>query len=1693
MSRVPRRSAARGRGGVAAVGVASLILTPLVAVTPAAALMSTGPVFISEIHYDNAGTDVGEAIEVQAPVGTDLSGWQIVLYNGSNNTAYGPRTLSGVVGDSGVVVEEYPTDGIQNGSPDGVALVDPEGTVVEFLSYEGVMTAADGPAAGTASTDIGVAQTNTTPVGESLQRIDGVWTGPLASSFGAVNSAAEDPDPDPDLEPGPVTPIAEIQGTGSETPLLGQTVTTRGVVTGVYPEGGFNGAFIQTAGTGGDLDGHDASHGIFVFGGGTGLAGDVELGEVVEVTGTAGEYFGLTQIGAASYSVLDEVAEDVVPAQIPLPGVEDREAFEGMLLAPQGDFTVTDTYHTNVTGWVGLAAGTEPLRQPTDVVRPRTDAYDELVAANADREIRMDDGSSFSWTNFDFEDHNTPVAYLTPDNPVRVGAPVEFERPVILDYRRTVANQDSTWALQPQTRLTGANAAEVQPISWENTRPEVPGEVGGDVTLATFNVLNYFTSLGDEEAGCGFFEDRLGNPTTARGCDVRGAYDAANLARQTEKIVTAVNALDADVVALQEIENSITFVPGDAPADRDHALADLVDALNAGAGEDRWEYVASPAEFPAAEDVIRNAFIYQVDAVAPVGGTEILLGSTAFANAREPMAQEFAPVDESGEVIEGAESFVVINNHFKSKGSGSGENADQGDGQGASNPDRVRQAQALVTFADEVAANAGTELVLLAGDFNSYTQEDPMQVFYDNGYTDLGDELTEKSTYSFGSMVGSLDHVLASEAATAAVTGADIWNINAYESIAFEYSRYNYNVTDFHDSSPYRSSDHDPIIVGLDLVADEPGPTVDINLLAFNDFHGRLFDYVTDRETGVVTNDTLAFAGTIEELRAAEGEENTVLFSSGDNIGASLFTSSLQEDEPTIEILNALDLATSAVGNHEFDAGFDNLTGQVSDWADFEYLGANVYGADGEPVLPEYATVEVEGVRVAVIGAVTEETRSLVSPGGIEGLTFGDPVEAVNRVAAQLTDGEEDNGEADVIVAAYHEGAGFDEDSSTLEEEVASSEVFASIVNGTSAEVDAIFTGHTHKAYAWDGPLPGAEGTTRPVIQGESYGEYVSQVVLTVDRETGDVVDYTHGNVPATATHWEELVETYPRVEAVKEILDAALAQAAEIGKEVVGEVTADITTAHTTGATGQPVRDDRSRESTLGNLVADALRDTLSEERLGAAEIGVVNPGGLRAELLYAAAGEEQDGEVTFAEANAVLPFLNDLWTVTLTGEQFTQMLEQQWQPDGSSRPFLHLGLSDNVSYTMDPTAPRGERITSVTIDGQPLDPEADYRVGTFSFLAQGGDNFTVFEDGADVQQTGLIDRDAWIAYIRESSPLSPDFARRATVVDPLPSELVAGEEVSFEVSQLDLTSLGSPDNTELAVYLVGEDGERGEAVHTAPVTDGAATVTFTVPADLDGGYTLEMEAAPSGTTVRVPVTVEGGEPPAQRFGFFLSNDWSGTAHYAFQYGRRTDEVLIGDWDGDGRDTITVRRGSRYFVNDAPRGGPATSVFTYGRDGDVVLVGDWDGNGVDTLAVRRGAQYHVKNSLRGGDADHVITYGRASDAVVVGDWDGNGTDTFAVRRGATYHVKNRIAGGDADVVFTYGRPDDVTLAGDWDGNGTDTFAIRRDREFHVKNSLRGGPADFAIVYGRSGDEVYVGDWNGDGRDTLGVRRPPAS
>ena len=662
------------------------------------------------------------------------------------------------------------------------------------------------------------------------------------------------------------------------------------------------------------------------------------------------------------------------------------------------------------------------------------------------------------------------------------------------------------------------------------------------------------------------------------------------------------------------------------------------------------------------------------------------------------------------------------------------------------------------------------------------------------------------------------------------------------------------------------------LVVAQVLVGSPPAQAADpvtLDLLTINDFHGR------------IDTNTVKFAGTVQGLRQADGADgaNTLLVGAGDFIGASLFASAVQRDQPTIDVMNELGLNVSAVGNHEFDQGFADLVNRVianKTNARWDYLGANVYDiATGQPALPEYGVYTVDGVRVGVIGVVTQETPTLVSPGGVSSLTFGDPVDAINRVADQLTDGNDANGEADVLVATLHEGAP-QSAPATLESQLAASPVFSKIVTQTSPKVAAIVTGHTHQAYTYQAPVPGDPSRTRPIVQTGSYGANVGQITLTVDPGTHAVMSSTVRNVPRVTTDDATLIAQYPTVLGpINTTVQAALANAAAVGNTPVGSITASITTATTDGpdtssvcGTAGKVRDDRASESTLGNLVANALRESLRADDRGGAEIGVVNPGGLRAELCYPADTmtnpDDKDGSVSYAEANSVLPFVNNLWTTTLTGAQFKTALEQQWQRDANgnipTRPYLQLGVSDNVTYTYDPNAAEGSHITSVTIDGAPLDPAKEYRIGSFSFLLQGGDNFRIFTDGANTKDSGLVDRDAWIAYLQahQDPPLSPDFARHAVAVTGQPSTVAAGAAVAFDVSKLDLTSLGSPANTTLSATLRPVGSGVDVPVGSFPVAGGAAHVAFTVPGPIQAGsWNLVLTAGPSRTTVTIPLSV--------------------------------------------------------------------------------------------------------------------------------------------------------------------------------------------------------------------------------------------
>ncbi|MDO5049857.1 MAG: ExeM/NucH family extracellular endonuclease [Actinomycetaceae bacterium] len=604
-----------------------------------------------------------------------------------------------------------------------------------------------------------------------------------------------------------ITPIADIQGAGASTPLAGKTVTTKGVVTASYGDGTFRGYYLQTPGTGGDVKTAGKSDGIFVY---TASATPPEIGTCLEVTGKASEYYKMTQLSGTTSVQKDDCAavEPYKLAALPATDAE-YEQYEGMLLAPQGPYTVTDTYKLNSDGMITLANSDKPLPQATDVVAPGEDANAQ-EDANLAKQIFLDDGTKYEFRHFRSNNRSDlPLPYIDADTIIRVGAKVKFTDGVILDYRW------DTWAFQPRQMQV---RTENSPVTFENTRPKAPAEVGGDIQIGTFNVLNYFVTLGKDGENCTAYDDREGNPIATSNCAVRGAYDEVNFARQEGKIVKAINALNADVVGLQEIENSTSMNP-----DRDKALAHLVKSLKKATGEDTWDYVASPTTVPNNTDAIRTAFIYKKAAVAPVGESVILNetdGEDFVTKARSPLAQTFKTLN----APEGQENpeFVVINNHFKSKGSsakGEGDD-DTGDGQGSSNGTRTRQATQLAEFANTFE----NKPVFLLGDFNSYTQEDPMMILQDAGFTNLTAK-DDGYSYVYDGRVGSLDHILANEAGAALMTGADIWMINANEPLLTEYSRYNYNVPLLYTDDIYRASDHNPAKVGLNLYEDSEGDT----------------------------------------------------------------------------------------------------------------------------------------------------------------------------------------------------------------------------------------------------------------------------------------------------------------------------------------------------------------------------------------------------------------------------------------------------------------------------------------------------------------------------------------------------------------------------------------------------------------------------------------------------------------------------------------------------------------------------------------------------------------------------------------------------------------------------------------------------------------------------------------------------
>ncbi|GMA21034.1 bifunctional metallophosphatase/5'-nucleotidase [Arsenicicoccus piscis] len=508
--------------------------------------------------------------------------------------------------------------------------------------------------------------------------------------------------------------------------------------------------------------------------------------------------------------------------------------------------------------------------------------------------------------------------------------------------------------------------------------------------------------------------------------------------------------------------------------------------------------------------------------------------------------------------------------------------------------------------------------------------------------------------------------------------------------------------------------------------------TMSLQLLSFNDYHGHL--EAGDPPLPAATDPSQTKVGgveylssTLSSLRAKAPKGNTLTVAAGDLIGGSTFLSGLFHDEPSVESLNTLGLDVSSVGNHEFDEGTAELLrmqnggchpvdgcyfpGQPYAGANFQWLAANVVKkSDGQSLLPGTSIKKVNGVNVGFIGMTLKATPTLVSPGGVSTVDFLDEVTTANAEAAKLR-----KRGVEAIVVLLHEG-GYQ--SGTYNSCQGISGPIVQIASQLDPSIDEVITGHTHQAYVCS--IPDPAGAPRLVTSAASYGQMVTESNLVIDRRTKDVVR-------TLSTAQNHLVTQTTKDPAETRVIDKWKALSAPRAGRVVGTIAEDITG----DASG-----NRGIETPMADMIADAILAGTSGAN-GGAQIAFMNVGGVRASLLRnTITNGEKVGEVTYAEAYATSPFGNLLVSLDLTGAQIKQVLEQQYQPVAArgSRPMLALGVSKGFTYSWDASQPQGSRAINLALNGVAIDPAKTYRVGTLSFLAEGGDLFTAFKDGKNL-----------------------------------------------------------------------------------------------------------------------------------------------------------------------------------------------------------------------------------------------------------------------------------------------------------------------------------------------------------------------
>jgi len=761
---------------------------------------------INEVDYDQPSTDTAEFVEIKnnGDIATDLAGWTLELVNGNGGGAviYKSIDLSGftiAAGDYFVVCANAATVAncdldvspdtnlIQNGSPDAVALYF-NGALIDAVSYEGDTGVPYTEGSGTGLEDSSDGSIGRCPDGSDTNQNNVDFVFDSTSTPGAENSCT--PPPPPEMCGDPFTPIYEVQGSGLASILVGTEVATEGIVVGDFQVGGKNGFFIQDA-TG---DGNAVtSDGVFIYAPG-GM--DVSVGDAVRVRGYVSEYFGLTEISASQ--IWECGTGSVAPTALSLPvtSLDDYEAYEGMLVTFPQDLVISEYFNFDRYGEIVLTS--QRHMTPTAEFEPGSPEVTQAMQDYLLDSITLDDGRTTQ--NPDPAIHPNGLEF-TLDNLFR-GGDLVTNVTGVLDYSYNL------WRIQP------TQGADYTPA---NPRPAESEDVGGNLKVVSMNTLNFFSTI---DQGTSYW---ICGPDENMEC--RGADTPEEFTRQRDKLIAAIVAMDADVIGLLEIENNLY----------DEAVTNLVDGLNDSMGAGTYAAVETGA---IGTDAIKVALIYKPASVSLVGDYAILDSSVdpRFVDTknRPALAQTFMDNTTGG-------IFTVAVNHLKSKGSDCNDlgDYDLSDGAGNCNLTRKAAAEALVDWLATDPTGSGDADFLIIGDLNSYDKEDPIDAIKAgpddilgtaDDYTDLAYAFLGEYAYSyvFDGQIGYLDYGLASANLVGQVTGVADWHVNADEPDLIDYDMtYKLPAQDaLYAPDFYRYSDHDPVIIGLN-VCDEIAPVIE--------------------------------------------------------------------------------------------------------------------------------------------------------------------------------------------------------------------------------------------------------------------------------------------------------------------------------------------------------------------------------------------------------------------------------------------------------------------------------------------------------------------------------------------------------------------------------------------------------------------------------------------------------------------------------------------------------------------------------------------------------------------------------------------------------------------------------------------------------------------------------------------------